>query len=154
MVTPTRPRRNPGWTVPAPPAQPEDILVAHWTESELQRFVRNTARGLGWRCYHTRFSVGSDAGYPDLALCKPPRFILAELKTMTGTMTRARLTRADWPRWVNGQAEWLSDLLRCPGVEAYLWRPSHTQDISAILADGPSPEMRCVRELAAQLEAA
>lgn len=126
-------------------------LVAGWTEAQLAVYVRNTARGLGWKRYHTRFSIGSDAGFPDELLCRPPRVIVAELKRETGRMTEGRLVPGRWPRWVEGQKEWLAVLLACPGVETYLWRPSHWQEIATILQTGPDADMACIAELAKEL---
>lgn len=130
-------------------------LVAGWTEAELASYVRNTARSLGWKRYHTKFSLGSDAGFPDevLAHAGQGRVIFAELKRETGTLREGRLVKGRWPRWVEGQAEWLRCLDACPGVETYLWRPSHWQEIATILQAGPQPDMACITELAAALAA-
>lgn len=59
----------------------------------------------------------------DLALARPPRFILAELKNESEQPTP-------------DQQLWLNTLDACPGVEVYLWRPRHWLDgtIERILA--------------------
>ena len=59
----------------------------------------------------THWSIHSDAGWPDLALVRPPRFIAAELKSDRGQLT-------------DDQAQWLDLLDACAGVEAYVWRPA------------------------------
>lgn len=86
--------------------------------------VVDAARMCGFEVYHPWLSVRSPRGWPDLALCKPPRLILAELKTAKGR------TSAD-------QDKWLSLLGACPGVETYLWRPADWDHIVRILR-GPA----------------
>lgn len=71
--------------------------------------LRNLA---GWDLsYHTYDSRRSPYGFPDVVLTKVPRVVFAELKTETGQPT--------FEQWF-----WLWTLQQCPGVEAYLWRPS------------------------------
>lgn len=92
------------------------------TEAQLQAAIKRLATTLGYAVYHTRWSLGSDKGWPDLALCKPPRLILAELKSQKGAVTTA-------------QAVWLDRLRGCPGVCVFLWRTSdwHNGNILAVL---------------------
>jgi len=61
--------------------------------------------------FHPFDSRRSTPGWPDIVLVRPPSVIFAELKTATGRLTPAQRT-------------WLDALDGCPGVEAYLWRPS------------------------------
>ena len=91
------------------------------SEAALMEHIRALARRSGWLVYHTHDSRGSEAGFPDLVLCKPGRLILAECKTERGKVTEA-------------QQQWI-DMLRhsVPGVEAYVWRPSMLEDIARIL---------------------
>jgi hypothetical protein len=79
------------------------------SEADFQRRVEGLARSLGWAVYHTRFSKGSEAGFPDLVLCRPPRLAFCEMKV--------------WPRITPrpAQVEWLARLGACPPVEAYVW---------------------------------
>ncbi len=79
------------------------------SEAEFQRRVVGLAEQHGWAVYHTRFSKGSQAGFPDLVLCRPPRLVFCELKV--------------WPRTTprSAQVEWLARLGAVPCVEAYLW---------------------------------
>ena len=72
-----------------------------------------------WRTYHTLRSKGSEPGFPDLILVRPPRLIFAELKSERGRLTKA-------------QREWRADLEAC-GVEVYTWRPSERSHVEAIL---------------------
>ena len=91
------------------------------TEKELDAAIRELAVLCGWRRYHTYRSIRSPAGFPDLVLVRPPRVIFAELKSDDGIVTAL-------------QSEWLDDLRRCPGVEAYLWRPTDLEEIGKVLS--------------------
>jgi len=86
------------------------------TEDDLLRSVRKLAGYCGYLVYHTRWSKGSEPGFPDvvLASAKHRRLIFAELKTATGKPTAAQLL-------------WL-DTLTATGTEAYLWRPADLAD--------------------------
>ena len=88
------------------------------SEKQFMGQVRQLAAHLGWKCYHTGYSLGSDAGWPDLTLVRPthgdgPRIIFAELKSQAGTVSAA-------------QKDWLDTLkaCRCLGVKVQVWRPS------------------------------
>jgi VRR-NUC domain len=73
-----------------------------------------------WKVYHPRWSMQSAAGWPDLVLCRPPRIVLAELKSDRGKVDAA-------------QQKWLDLLQQCPGVETHLWRPKDWDQIEEIL---------------------
>jgi hypothetical protein len=85
-------------------------------EADWQAQIKDAARTFGWLYYHTRYSFGSDKGWPDTALIRPPRLVLAELKTERGKLT------AD-------QAVMLEALKQCTSVEAYVWRPGELDDV-------------------------
>ena len=51
------------------------------TEKAFQSQVVSLAHILGYRVYHPWISIRSERGWPDLALFKPGRFLLIELKT-------------------------------------------------------------------------
>lgn len=89
------------------------------TEKQFESQVKDLAKLFGWRYYHTWRSIHSPAGFPDCVLVRPPRLILAELKSEKGNATPA-------------QWEWLEDLGKC-GTEVYLWRPSQFDEIALIL---------------------
>jgi len=96
------------------------VLDNAMSEREFQAQIIKLARLLGWRVFHPWLSVHSASGWPDLALCRPPRFLLAEIKR-----ERADLTPA--------QVCWRLDLAECPGVEIYTWRPSDFEEITRVL---------------------
>ena len=109
-------------TVPDNPTYISAVRRLAESEKSWQTWVVDRARLSRWDVYHTFDSRRSEAGWPDLALVRPPRFILAELKTETGRLSPA-------------QRQWRRKLLRCPGIETYLWRPSDRDDITEILAE-------------------
>lgn len=82
--------------------------------------VMELANLCNWRIYHTRDSRGSQPGFPDLVLVKPPQVIFMELKSPTGRTTVA-------------QREWLADLGRCEEVETRLYRPADWPEIENLL---------------------
>jgi hypothetical protein len=91
------------------------------TEKALQTKIVRLARLRGFLVYHTWNSKGSEAGFPDLVIVRPGRLIFAELKTV-----RAKTTMP--------QQRWLALLSRSvDGVECYVWRPQHWDDIDRIL---------------------
>lgn len=93
-------------------------------EKEFTRMVMTAAEQLGWVCYHTRYSIGSKPGFPDLVLVRPPRVIFAELK-----MNKRRLTES--------QRYWIELLQQCE-CEAYVWRLSDWENgmIASVLTMG------------------
>lgn len=97
------------------------------SEDELDMVIRGTpkkpglARQFGWLVYHTRNSIGSDPGFPDLVLARGGIIIYAELKSQKGSLS------ADQRLW--------RDELQAGGQTWYLWRPADWFDgtIEAIL---------------------
>ena len=61
---------------------------------------------LGRTVYHAMLSKWSERGWPDLAMVRPPRFVLAELKREAA-------------KTAEHQDRWLSLPRDCPGVECY-----------------------------------
>lgn len=105
----------------------QEVLWRDMSEKAWTKWVVSTAADFGWERYHPTLSVYSPRGWPDEALCRPPRLILAELKTMTGRVSP-------------DQKKWLALLEQCPGVEVYLWRPCHQDEVIRVLA----PEGRTI----------
>lgn len=101
----------------APRVLPRGLEI---TEKAFIGQVIDLARTFGWRDYHPYLSIHSARGWPDLALCRPPRLVLAELKSEKGKVSSA-------------QQEWLDLLRECPGLEVFVWRPSDFDDIVRVL---------------------
>lgn len=83
--------------------------------------VSALALRLGWRRYHTHDSRRSEPGFPDEVLVRSHRIIFAELKT---DAAQSKLTAA--------QVEWLDAIAAC-GLEVYVWRPQHLDEVELIL---------------------
>ena len=115
---PTITNRNPV-TVGSPRQPAEHIPEADW-----QATVVDLARLAEWAVYHTRDSRGSEPGFPDLVLVRPPRLVVAELKTARGKLRRE-------------QRVWLHLLAGVPGVEVKCWRPADWADVVATLTPPP-----------------
>lgn len=96
------------------------MMLPPITERDFQRQVMDLAGILGWTIYHPMLSKWSERGWPDLAMVRPPRLILAELKRESG-------------RTSIHQDRWLALLRDCPGIEVYLWRPSDLDTIAEAL---------------------
>lgn len=99
----------------APPPLPEI------SEADFMARVVKLAKESGWACFHPYDSRRSEAGWPDLALCRPPRLILAELKSADGKLKPA-------------QKKWITLLRKCNGVEAFVWWPRDFEAIERLLA--------------------
>ncbi len=105
---------------PASEAPPERVRVPAsprvvpglppMTEKQLTRAVADAAKQFGWMRYHTHRSDFSPAGWPDEVLCRPPRLVVAELKSAKGAVS-------------DKQQEWLDALALIPGIEVHVWRP-------------------------------
>ena len=100
-------------------------------EAELLKAVLDHAKFLGWRVAHFDPGRGRDGrpftpqrghvGFPDLILLRPPRLVVAELKSEKG--------RVDF-----AQATWLNGFETVAGVEQYVWRPDDWPDgVDAVL---------------------
>jgi VRR-NUC domain len=89
---------------------PVVVLSRHVREKDWQQTVIEAATYAGWLHYHTQDSRGSDPGFPDLVLVRPPRVLFVELKTDAGRIQPA-------------QRLWLTALEQCGTVEVYVWRP-------------------------------
>ena len=93
-----------------------------WSEGKLKSYIEKIAAQWGWLFYHTYRSKRSPEGYPDVTLVKPPWYIVAELKSLTGEPSE--------DQWV-----WLYDLQEVaeanPYFEVYLLRPTD-EDIELI----------------------
>lgn len=98
-------------------------LLGYVGETDFQANVTQLAELSGWWVWHDTDSRMNRAGLPDLILIRPPRVVFAELKSEKGRLRPA-------------QRAVLELLDRCPGVEAYTWRPSDWEAVKACLARG------------------
>jgi hypothetical protein len=79
------------------------------SEAQFQRRVLQLARIRGWNWYHTRLSIGSNAGWPDLVLYRDS-VLFVELKAEAGKLT-------------DKQAACI-EALEAAGALTFVWRPS------------------------------
>lgn len=77
------------------------------SEKAFQAVVVELARALGWLCYHPYDSRRSQPGWPDLAMVRGDRFLVAELKSRIGQLT------VEQQRWLSA--------LRTAGVEVHVF---------------------------------
>jgi hypothetical protein len=96
------------------------MAAAQVNETQWRAQVKELAKSAGWAWYYTPYSLGATPGWPDLGLVKPPRVVLAELKTPRGRI------RA-------GQADTAYLLERCHDLEYHLWRPDDLEDVAEVL---------------------
>jgi hypothetical protein len=82
--------------------------------------VRTLAHTHGWMTYHPLRSQGSEPGWVDLALLRPPVLWLVELKSQAGRLTAA-------------QRQWLAGLARVERVHTARWRPSDLGQVLEVL---------------------
>lgn len=112
---------------------PTNALLPLMTESQWQHHVIHLAKGFGWATYHTRFSIGSDSGWPDLALVKPgEEVIYVELKR-EGKKKDIEPTAL--------QQMWLDRLASALGTKVFVWRPRDSTEIVSILSGGRAKVM-------------
>jgi hypothetical protein len=70
--------------------------------------------------YHTLYSHGSEAGFVDLVLLRPPTLLCVELKTAVGRVTPA-------------QQRWLDELSKVTTVQVQVWRPEDLDQLREVL---------------------
>lgn len=83
------------------------------------QLVIDLATTFGWEHYHTLHAPGSDAGWPDLVLARPPQLLFVEVKRRDGRLT--------WE-----QRAWGETLTACR-CDWRLWRPADWDEIVATL---------------------
>tara|TARA_R110000744_G_scaffold112956_1_gene211702 strand:+ start:277 stop:606 length:330 start_codon:yes stop_codon:yes gene_type:complete len=93
-----------------------DKITSTMSETTFLNWVMDLANQATWLVYHTHDSRRSQPGFPDLTMAKGGRLIFAELKSEKGRVS---------PH----QQVWLNQLEKIKGVEVYLWRPSHIDEI-------------------------
>lgn len=94
------------------------------TEKQFEAQVKDLAKLLGWKYYHTWRSIHSPAGFPDVVMVRNGLVIFAELKSEKGKMSEA-------------QEQWIDELKvvanHSLGVMAFVWKPSDWEEIVSIL---------------------
>ena len=103
-------------------ARPEPTIHDTVTESQLQNAVVGALRQMGYLTYHTRYSLGSNPGFPDVVAIRPPHVIFIELKRENGAVT---VTQREWIRAAAG----------CTRVDAFVLRPSGLTNFVARLSE-------------------
>lgn len=88
------------------------------TEQEFRGWIVGTARAHGW---YVHTIDEANAGVPNLLLVRDGALILARAKA-----ERAKVTE--------GQAEWIAELERVPGVAVHVWRPSQMAEVFELLS--------------------
>lgn len=99
------------------------VLNAAVSEEDYQAQILALARGLGWRCYHTRGSRGSDKGWPDLAMVRGATALFLEVKVQS--LKKGVVTPE--------QQGWIAALNQVRYVHAAVARPSNWPEIEDAL---------------------
>ena len=110
-----------------------EVIDEAMTETEFQSQVVQAARKLRWMVSHMTLPQRSEPGVPDLLLVRPPRVIFAELKSEKGRLDTRQRYSSRTGRALPNQKDWKDALEACPGVEYYLWRPRHWDEIMEVL---------------------
>ena len=98
-------------------------MDAELSEKDWQQQIINCAEQNGWLVYHTRDSRGSNKGFLDLVLVKPPRVIFWECKTEDEKKSKP----------TEEQKLWIRKLKLCRAVYADIVRPHHWDQLEAAL---------------------
>lgn len=88
-------------------------------EEQWQGLVTQYARLHGWQVFHHLDSRGTEAGWPDLVLIRPPELVIVELKSERGKVTAAQQSTID--------------ALGVCGIETGVWRPGNEAEVFARL---------------------
>jgi hypothetical protein len=121
------------WKLTTPRGR-QRMADAEQSEAQFERAVRELAEHCGWLVHHPWSSKRSTAGWPDLAMARDRRLVLAELKTEKGRVSREQ--RA----WLDALGEFDDrDMLAAslngslPRLMVCLWRPSDWEFIRGVL---------------------
>jgi hypothetical protein len=108
---------------PKIPWEAEDVMPFPEDCDEVKVFmpwVTALAEAHGWEVWHCRITRFSKAGFWDFELCRPPRLLKIELKSMHGVLTPE-------------QKKWLNLYRKCPGIEAHVFWPKDWRTIRELL---------------------
>ena len=113
----------------ATPMVEADAMIRLMTEAQFQRAIIDAGTLHGWQWYHTQFSLGSRAGFPDLVGVNPTRGgqLFVKVKSERGRLTDA-------------QRAWIATI-RASGARCWVWRPRYWPAIAAILAGATDAEV-------------
>jgi hypothetical protein len=103
-----------------PATRRRTALIGDESEKHFQSRVIRLAELCRWVVWHTLDSTGTRAGQPDLFMVRPPRVVLAELKSEHGRLRTA-------------QSQAVILLEQCPGVQVFIWKPRDWQQIVEVL---------------------
>jgi hypothetical protein len=78
------------------------------TEAQLMRAIESNARQLGYLVYHTRVSIGSNPGFPDLVIVGHGAIFAIETKGPKGTIS-------------DEQERWIEELQRAGVSARFAW---------------------------------
>lgn len=95
------------------------VLDSAVSERQFQDAIVELATRLGWMWYHVPDSRRCPPGWPDLALWRPPQFLLVELKREGGRLSPV-------------QRQTIEQLREC-GLEVCIWRPAMWSEIEETL---------------------
>ncbi len=90
------------------------------SEKDWQREVVSWAKKLGWMVHENKFSLYAKPGFPDLFMVRPPKVIIAELKSNKGKLRPEQET-------------WIENLRAC-GLSVCVWRPQDEKIVLGYLA--------------------
>src|SRR5206468_2781955 len=106
--------------------QHDRLVACAVTENDFLKRVLDLAKLSGFRVAHFRPAMTRSGdwvtrmdghnGFPDLVLTKGGRLLFCELKVGSNKLTDA-------------QEQWLERLRQVPGVEVYVWKPQHFEQI-------------------------
>jgi VRR-NUC domain-containing protein len=101
------------------------------TERQFERAIVEYAQLNGWMTWHAYDSRRSTPGWPDLAMARGGRLVLAELKTEKGRVSR------DQQAWLDAlgiQDEYARRFLAGQSrLQVFLWRPSDWPEVEWVL---------------------
>lgn len=109
-------------------AELRDLTARETAEETFRGQLRKHAASVGYRCYHTYISKGSDPGFPDEIFLREfptPQMIVVECKRVGKYPTPVQCEWIDLFRAVAGVAH--------GSVAVYVWTPADWDEIYNIL---------------------
>lgn len=129
-----------------PEADAAAFFNAAQSENDFQVNLIKAAKARGWLVYHTHISKRSTEGWPDLAMVRDGRLVLAELKKEKPLLKSGKPSEAQDLDPSAAQQHWLDELGKVALVAnanllpqarltivVALWRPSDWPSIEKVL---------------------